>query len=213
MSWFGQAAGLEDVAAQMQKQPPPSPSAPPDGPSDGVVVAPGVKFSEKLWTRLGGQLQESEKQRQREKMSSVTAFPDIPPSLFDATFRRDAVWKQRELRLRKGYVEHLESLQIQRTDDAQTLQDKVLDQVAGVYKLAEEEAVGRLAKHTEELQLRAQRLRPTEAPCSAQSAAVVSCYNANSANPLACAEAVSLLEKCAAAARKEAVKRIKPVES
>ncbi len=61
----------------------------------GILVAPGVRFSEKLWTRLGGQMHETEKQKRREKLTGSTAFPEIPTSLFDSTFRRDAVWKQR----------------------------------------------------------------------------------------------------------------------
>ncbi len=61
----------------------------------GVFVAPGVKFSDKLWSKLGGQMREVEKQKRRERLTDSTAFPEIPTSIFDITYRRDAVWKQR----------------------------------------------------------------------------------------------------------------------
>jgi hypothetical protein len=105
MSWFGGGAtSLEDVANHVQRQQQQQ-SADGEGrqgndgegteTKGGILVAPGVRFSEKLWTRLGGQMHETEKQKRREKLSGSTAFPEIPTSLFDSTFRRDAVWKQR----------------------------------------------------------------------------------------------------------------------
>jgi hypothetical protein len=105
MSWFGSGAtSLEDVANQMQRQQQQQTSDGDGGQGNdgdaaetkgGILVAPGVRFSEKLWTRLGGQMHETEKQKRREKLTGSTAFPEIPTSLFDSTFRRDAVWKQR----------------------------------------------------------------------------------------------------------------------
>jgi len=59
----------------------------------------------------------------------------------------------RELRLRQTYVEHLENLTLQKDDEKDALQKHVLQQVTGVYKLAEEEAVQRLSAHTKELQV------------------------------------------------------------
>ena len=100
MAWFQKTAGsLDDAAIHLAKQSQElatedaaAEAAPVAG---GVMVAPGVRFSERLWTRLGVQTREIEKQKRREKLSESTAFPEIPTSLFDATFRRDAIWKQR----------------------------------------------------------------------------------------------------------------------
>jgi hypothetical protein len=74
---------------------------------------------------------------------------------------------------------------------------------AGIYKLAEDEAIERLSKHTMELQQRANRLRPAEAPCQAERSSVLECYMANSKNPLSCAKMVAALDKCANVARQE----------
>lgn len=119
----------------------------------------------------------------------------------------------RELRLRKGYVEHLESMSLQKKDDEGTLQDKVLEQVTGVYKLAEDEAMERLSKQTMDLAQRANRLRPSEAPCKPERKDVIDCYGSNSKNPLACAGLVSAMEACAVQARKDAMQRIKPASA
>ena len=59
----------------------------------------------------------------------------------------------REFRLRQSYVEHLENLKLQKEDEKEALQKHVMQQVTGVYRLAEEEAVQRLAAHTKELQV------------------------------------------------------------
>jgi hypothetical protein len=59
----------------------------------------------------------------------------------------------RELRLRQSYVEHLENLTLQRDDAKEALQKHVMQQVTGVYRLAEEEAVQRLSAHKKDLQV------------------------------------------------------------
>lgn len=74
---------------------------------------------------------------------------------------------------------------------------------AGVYKLAEEEAIERLTTHTMELQQRANRLRPSTSPCLDERAAVLECYRGNSKNPLVCSSLVAAMEKCAAISKAE----------
>ena len=59
------------------------------------MIAPGVRFSDKLWERLGGKTREIEKQKRRERLTDITAFPEVPTSIFDTDFRRDAMWKKR----------------------------------------------------------------------------------------------------------------------
>jgi len=59
----------------------------------------------------------------------------------------------RELRLRRSYLEHLENLTLQKDDEKEALRKSVMQQVTGVYKLAEDDAVQRLAAHTKELQV------------------------------------------------------------
>ncbi len=108
MAWFQKtASSLDDVAIHIARQSQEAKnqeaasdnenngvteSAPPGG---GITIAPGVRFSDRLWARLGAQGREKEKQLRREKLTDATAFPEIPTSLFDSTFRRDAIWKQR----------------------------------------------------------------------------------------------------------------------
>jgi len=58
----------------------------------GVLVAPGVRFSERLWAKLGDKKHEADRQGRRERMTQATA---LPAPRFDAEFRRDSIWKQR----------------------------------------------------------------------------------------------------------------------
>jgi hypothetical protein len=100
MSWFGSGASMEDVSNRLQRQQMQGEGGDAGGgeareqqPVQGVVVAPGVRFSEKLWARLGGQLQDGEQQKRREVVepppnptpcpcSSLPriSFPPHPPS-------------------------------------------------------------------------------------------------------------------------------------
>jgi hypothetical protein len=50
-------------------------------------------------------------------------------------------------------LEHLENLTLQKDDEKEALRKSVMQQVTGVYKLAEDDAVQRLAAHTKELQV------------------------------------------------------------
>ena len=106
MAWFQKtASSLDDVAMHLARQSQEAKNQ--DAASDkenngvaesspsGITIAPGVRFSDRLWARLGAQGREKEKQLRREKLTDATAFPEIPSSLFDPTFRRDAIWKQR----------------------------------------------------------------------------------------------------------------------
>jgi hypothetical protein len=107
MAWFQKtASSLDDVAGHIARQSQEAKNqdvasenetigVAESAPSSGITIAPGVRFSERLWARLGAQGREKEKQIRREKLTDATAFPEIPPSLFDSTFRRDAIWKQR----------------------------------------------------------------------------------------------------------------------
>ena len=100
MAWFQKTAGsLEDAAVHIAKQSQETGNGEDTGAAEtqqnGRMVAPGVRFSDRLWQRLGVQSREIEKQQRREKLTDATSFPEIPTSLFDATFRRDSVWKQR----------------------------------------------------------------------------------------------------------------------
>ncbi len=105
MAWFQKtASSLDDVAShiarQSQEEKNQDAASDNDGvaesaPPTGITIAPGVRFSERLWARLGAQGREKEKQIRREKLTDATAFPEIPSSLFDSTFRKDAIWKQR----------------------------------------------------------------------------------------------------------------------
>jgi hypothetical protein len=158
MAWFQKTANsLDDVALHLVKQSQEKKSQESaaaedaEASSSGVMVAPGVRFSERLWTRLGAQGREKEKQIRREKLTDAAVFPEIPPSLFDTNFKRDAIWKQRsvcktsclliiselihasgrELKLRTAYVEHLETLALQRDVEKEVLQEKLLEQVSG----------------------------------------------------------------------------------
>ena len=58
----------------------------------GFFVAPGVRFSDRLWAKLGGRAHESDRQSRRERMTDATA---LPAPRFDVEFRRDMLWKQR----------------------------------------------------------------------------------------------------------------------
>jgi len=62
---------------------------------EGVEVVPGVRFSDKLWSRLGGKAHEMERQKRRERMSDTAVVPDQPTAIFDHAFRNDSIWKQR----------------------------------------------------------------------------------------------------------------------
>ena len=62
---------------------------------EGFEVAPGVRFSDKLWSRLGGQALELEKQRRRDRMGDTSVVPDSSTAIFDPGFRSDATWRQR----------------------------------------------------------------------------------------------------------------------
>jgi hypothetical protein len=62
---------------------------------EGFEVAPGVRFSDKLWSRLGGKALEIEKQRRRDRMGDTSVVPDNPTAIFDPGFRSDAAWRQR----------------------------------------------------------------------------------------------------------------------
>ena len=94
-----QAASLGDVANYLQAQQAQAQQAQrEDAGQDaagGVMIAPGVRFSDKLWERLGGKTREIEKQKRRERLTDITAFPEVPTSIFDTDFRRDAMWKKR----------------------------------------------------------------------------------------------------------------------
>mmetsp|Transcript_9656 Transcript_9656/g.19464 ORF Transcript_9656/g.19464 Transcript_9656/m.19464 type:complete len:216 (+) Transcript_9656:95-742(+) len=208
-----QATSMGDVQERLQQKALDELQAADNSTSDngsGVFVAPGVKFSDKLWSRLGGQMREVEKQKRRERLTDTTAFPEIPTSIFDSTYRRDAVWKQRELRLRKAYVEHLENLTVKKDDEKEALQERILQQVTGVYRLAEDEAIERLAAHTEDLQKRSFRPKQAQPACMLEKEAVLQCYGTNSASPLLCASVVTALSKCAERARDAAVRTKAP---
>lgn len=81
MSWFGSGASMEDVSNRLQRQ---QMAGGGEGeevseqPVSGVVVAPGVRFSDKLWARLGGQLQDSEQQKRREVGQRISPPPRPP---------------------------------------------------------------------------------------------------------------------------------------
>jgi len=204
---MSQAASLGDVAELLQQQAQQKvqhDDAAVDA-AGGVMIAPGVRFSDKLWERLGGRTKEIEQQKRRERLTDVTAFPEVPTSIFDSTFRRDAVWKQRELRLRTAYVEHLEALTVRLDDQKAALQEKAVAQVTGVYKLAEEDAIDRLAEHVDDLKSRTFRPSQREPVCVPEKEAAMQCYAANSADPLACANLVASLQKCAVLACRKSV--------
>ena len=109
MAWFQKtASSLDDVALHLAKQSQErkgqdATQEDSEAKPSGVMVAPGVRFSDRLWSRLGAQGREKEKQIRREKLTDATAFPEIPPSLFDTNFKRDAIWKQRFVRLLVSY--------------------------------------------------------------------------------------------------------------
>mmetsp|Transcript_33855 Transcript_33855/g.80643 ORF Transcript_33855/g.80643 Transcript_33855/m.80643 type:complete len:216 (-) Transcript_33855:82-729(-) len=207
-----QASSMAEVQERLQQKARDESQAADTAASDsgGVYVAPGVRFSDKLWSRLGGKMREVEKQKRRERLTDSTAFPEIPTSIFDNTYRRDAVWKQRELRLRKAYVEHLENLTVKRDDEKEALQEKILQQVTGVYRLAEDEAIERLAAHTEDLQQRSFRPKQAQPACILEKDAVLQCYGANASSPLLCSGLVAALSKCAERSRDAAVKAKAP---
>ena len=58
----------------------------------GLLVAPGVRFSERLLAKLRDKTHEADRQSRRERMTQTTS---LPAPRFDAEFRRDAIWKQR----------------------------------------------------------------------------------------------------------------------
>jgi len=67
------------------------------GALDGIEVAPGVRFSDTLWSRLGDRTREMEKQKRRDRITTgnTSAVPEIPTAIFDHVFRNDSTWKQR----------------------------------------------------------------------------------------------------------------------
>jgi hypothetical protein len=65
------------------------------GATGGIEIAPGVMFSDKLWSRLGSKAHEMEKQKRRNRMSDTSTVPEVPTAIFDHVFRSDATWKQR----------------------------------------------------------------------------------------------------------------------
>ena len=92
-----QAQGLGDVVGLMQRQALEAkqheaqvPTL--ETPAEGFFIAPGVRFSERLWAKLGGKAHEADKQGRRERMTEATA---LPAPAFDKEFRRDSLWKQR----------------------------------------------------------------------------------------------------------------------
>lgn len=64
----------------------------PEAPFSGFLVAPGVRFSDRLWAKLGNRTQEADRQSRRERMTESTS---LPAPRFDVEFRRDSIWKQR----------------------------------------------------------------------------------------------------------------------
>ena len=58
----------------------------------GFFVAPGVRFSDRLWAKLGGKAGDADRRSRRERMTDSTA---LPAPRFDIEFRRDSLWKQR----------------------------------------------------------------------------------------------------------------------
>jgi len=91
---MSQAESLGDVVGMLQQQAAagkPEEADMSETPG-GLFVAPGVRFSNRLWTKLGGKAKESDRQSRRERMTGSTA---LPAPRFDAEFRRDSVWKQR----------------------------------------------------------------------------------------------------------------------
>jgi hypothetical protein len=62
---------------------------------EGIEIAPGVVFSDKLWSRLGDKTLSMERQKRRERMGNTDAVPNVPTAVFDHVFRNDNTWKQR----------------------------------------------------------------------------------------------------------------------
>ena len=54
----------------------------------------------------------------------------------------------RELRIRQAYVQHLEKLALQKDEEKEALATKMMHQVSGVYKQAQDDAISRLADNT-----------------------------------------------------------------
>ena len=73
----------------------PSTDTAPTVASEGVEIAQGVLFSEKLWSRLGAKARDMQKQQRRERMGDTSEVPDAPTAVFNHHFARDATWKQR----------------------------------------------------------------------------------------------------------------------
>ncbi len=90
MAWFqNTASSLDAVASHIarQSQDEKNQDAASDNenigvaesaPPTGITIAPGIRFSERLWARLGAQGRDKEKQIRREKLTDATAFPEIP---------------------------------------------------------------------------------------------------------------------------------------
>ena len=63
----------------------------------------------------------------------------------------------RELRIRQAYVQHFENLTM-KDDEKEVLQKKMMQQMTGVYKQAEDKAISRLAENTSKLQVNCVRV-------------------------------------------------------
>eukprot|EP00802_Teleaulax_amphioxeia_P023845 Tamp_24478.p2 GENE.Tamp_24478~~Tamp_24478.p2 ORF type:complete len:204 (+),score=58.90 Tamp_24478:291-902(+) len=167
----------------------------------GLLVAPGVRFSERLLAKLRDKTHEADRQSRRERMTQTTS---LPAPRFDAEFRRDAIWKQRELRIRQAYVQHLEKLALQKDEEKEALATKMMHQVSGVYKQAQDDAISRLADNTAALMAKTVRTPGAKSVCQAETEAALQCYKANTRNPLACWDMVAAFEACARRARQDA---------
>ena len=75
-----------------------------------------------------------------------------------------SIWSVfRELRIRQAYVQHLESLTMQKDVEKEALQKRVLEQVAGAYKQAQDDAINRLTETSASLQVNRMRCK---CPCT-----------------------------------------------
>jgi hypothetical protein len=75
-----------------------------------------------------------------------------------------SIWSVlRELRIRQAYVQHLESLTMQKDVEKEALQKRVLEQVAGAYKQAQDDAINRLTETSASLQVNRMRFK---CPCT-----------------------------------------------
>ena len=198
---LGEVVGLMQRKASEAEAAAAAAEAPAEAPGSGFFIAPRVRFSDRLWTKLGGKAREADRQGRRERMTDATAMPS---PRFDYEFRRDSLWKQRELRIRQAYVEHLENLTLQKEDEKEALQMKVMQQVAGVYKQAEDDAIQRLSDNVADLQAKTVRPPALQPVCETETQVVLQCYKDNPKNPLPCWDFVAALDACARKARQKA---------